>query len=977
MTTPAQTTLGETSPQARNPLKELEALGQSVWLDFIRRNLITTGELKRMVEQDGLSGVTSNPSIFEKAISGSTDYAEFIAQLEAQRDETEHSLSAGEVFEALAVRDIQDAADILRPVYERSQRHDGYVSIEVSPLLAHETEKTMTEARRLWKEVGRPNVMIKVPGTPEGVPAIQQLISEGINVNVTLLFAREAYEKVAEAFLAGLEKRATQGQDVSPVASVASFFVSRIDTLVDRLLAEKIKATSNGEEQARLKALLGKAAIANARLAYQFYKREFSGPRWGKLRSRGAQTQRLLWASTSTKNPAYRDVLYVEELIGPDTVDTIPPATMDAFREHGKAELTIEKDIPGAEQTLANLESAGISMKQVTDEVLEEGVKLFADAFEKLLEAIGKNRTQPVPPQVYRQAQSLSGDLEGAVKSTVDDWTMSGKVRKLWARDASLWTGTDEGQWLGWLDIVDKQLQQAGNFKSLAEQIKKAGFTHALLMGMGGSSLCPEVLKLTFGRIDGFPEMLVLDSTDPAQIRAIEKKLDLSKTIFIVSSKSGTTLEPNIFQQYFYERAKQALGGKDPGDRFIAITDPGSPLEKVAASLDFRQVAHGVPSIGGRYSALSDFGMVPAAVQGMDVARFLERASEMVHACDVSAPADNNPAVQLGAVLGMLAKRGRDKVTLITSPGIADLGAWLEQLLAESTGKQGKGIIPVDRESLGEPEVYGNDRLFVYLRLTSAPSTAQDAALKKIEDAGQPVVHIPVADVYDLGQEFFRWEMATAVAGSILGINPFNQPDVEASKDETRKLTSEYEKTGALPAEKPFFEGGGVRLFADERNAEELRQAVGAEASLANYLRAHLARLEGGDYFAILGYIQMNEAHERALQMVRHAVRNAKHVATCLGFGPRFQHSTGQAYKGGPNTGVFLQVTCDEAEDLPIPGQKFTFGIVKAAQARGDFAVLAERGRRALRVHLGKDVAAGLAALLAGTREALKAIETM
>jgi transaldolase/glucose-6-phosphate isomerase len=755
------------------------------------------------------------------------------------------------------------------------------------------------------------------------------------------------------------------------VASVASFFVSRIDTLVDRLLAEKIKATSNGEDQARLKALLGKAAIANARLAYQFYKREFSGPRWEKLRARGAQTQRLLWASTSTKNPAYRDVLYVEELIGPDTVDTIPPATMDAFREHGKAELTIEKDVPGAEQTLANLESAGISMKQVTDQVLDEGVKLFADAFEKLLEAIGKNRTQPVPPQVYRQAQSLSGDLEGAVKSTVDDWTMSGKVRKLWARDATLWTGTDEGQWLGWLDIVDKQLQQAGNFKSLAEQVKEAGFTHALLMGMGGSSLCPEVLKLTFGRIDGFPEMLVLDSTDPAQIRAIEKKLDLNKTIFIVSSKSGTTLEPNIFQQYFYERAKQALGGKDPGDRFIAITDPGSPLEQVAASLHFRQVAQGVPSIGGRYSALSNFGMVPAAVQGMDVARFLERASEMVHACDVSALADNNPAVQLGAVLGMLAKRGRDKVTLITSPGIADLGAWLEQLLAESTGKQGKGIIPVDREALGAPEVYGNDRVFAYLRLDSAPDAQQDAKLAALEQAGQVVVRIAVADLDRLGQEFFRWEIATAVAGSIIGINAFNQPDVEASKIATRDLTTEYEKSGKLPPETPIFEENGLKLFTDAKNADALAKSIGGDKSLAGYLRAHLNRIGAGDYFALLAFVQMNSAHEARLQEIRHLLRDRKHAATCLGFGPRFLHSTGQAYKGGPNSGVFLQLTSDDAADLAVPGQKYTFGIVKSAQARGDFKVLADRGRRALRVHLGADVELGLTTLVKAVRESL------
>ena len=475
---------------------------------------------------------------------------------------------------------------------------------------------------------------------------------------------------------------------------------------------------------------------------------------------------------------------------------------------------------------------------------------------------------------------------------------------------------------------------------------------------MGGSSLCPEVLRKSFGRIERFPELHVLDSTDPAQIRAIESRIDLAKTLFFVASKSGTTLEPNIFKQYFYARAKEAVGADQAGSRFIAITDPGSKLREEAAQDNFRKIFLGVPSIGGRYSALSDFGLAPAAAMGIDVSRFLGRASEMVKACrDLSA--ENNPGVILGALLGTAHNKGRDKITIIASPAIYDVGAWLEQLLAESTGKNGKGLIPVDREPLGSLDVYGDDRVFVYLRLDSSPDVSQDAAIAEFEINGQPVISISIADVYDLSQEFFRWEIATAVAGSIIGINPFDQPDVEASKIATRELTDEYARTGSLPSESPFFEAEGIKLFADSGNRAALKDAAG-EQSLAGYLKAHLAQLKPHDYFALLAYVEMNEAHSRSLQAAREAVRNAKQVATCLGFGPRFLHSTGQAYKGGPNSGVFLQVTCDDKDDLPVPDEKYSFGVVKAAQARGDFAVLNERGRRALRVHLGSDVSAGL-----------------
>ena len=568
---------------------------------------------------------------------------------------------------------------------------------------------------------------------------------------------------------------------------------------------------------------------------------------------------------------------------------------------------------------------------------------------------------------VNRLAYKLPKELNAALAASLNDWKTNNKVARLWQKDASLWSNTDEANWLGWLSITEAQLANLATFKQLAAEVKKAKFKHLLLLGMGGSSLCPEVLRMTFGKVAGFPEMHVLDSTDPVQIKAIEKKLDLKKTLCIVSSKSGSTLEPNIFKQYFFEHVKKAVGEKLVGSRFIAVTDPGSKMQQVAEADKFWKIFAGVPSIGGRYSALSNFGMVPAAAMGLDLGKFLRTTQEMVKACGADSAAEANPGVILGNILGVAANHGRDKITIIASPGIHDLGAWLEQLIAESTGKVGKGIIPVDREKPAKPATYGSDRVFAYLRLATKPNKAQDTAVAAIEKAGNPVIRITLPNVYALGQEFFRWEVATAVAGSIIGINAFNQPDVEASKIETKKLTSEYETTGSLPPEAPFFVSKDGKLFADDKNTA----ALSGGKTLGEVLKTHLSRIGAGDYFAVLGYVPMNAENEKALQSIRHSVRDAKKVATCLGFGPRFLHSTGQAYKGGPNSGVFLQITCDDASDLAVPGQKYTFGIVKAAQARGDFAVLAERGRRALRVHLGKNLTSGLNALVKAVAQSL------
>ncbi len=943
-----------------NPLIDVQKFGQSIWYDNIRRGLITSGELQDMVDHDGLLGVTSNPSIFEKALSGSTDYDPAMKTLVNQGVGT-----AQDIFERLAIQDIQLAADVLYPVYTRTGGRDGYVSYEVSPYLAHDMIGTIEEARRLRKAIGRDNVMIKVPATPEGVPAVKQLISEGINVNVTLLFAVESYQAVAQAYVEGLEELANCGRDINKVSSVASFFVSRIDSLIDQKLSDALDNTQDRQKRQWLKSLVGKIAIANAKVAYAHYQELIKSDRWKSLAAKGANTQRLLWASTSTKNPKYVKTLYVDELIGPDTVNTIPTETFNEFRASGKVRSSLTENQPGnlesARKSMKTLEDVGIPMKDATAYLLHDGVNKFSEAFDKLLSAVEKKRQAILGGELARQTYEL-GPAAKQVQETLGEWRDSGKVRRLWSGDISLWSGTDESQWLGWMHIVEGQRDHEDHLRHIVEDVRREDFKDVLLLGMGGSSLCPEVLRRTFGVQDGFPEMQVLDSTVPAQVRTFERKIDPARTLFIVSSKSGGTTEPNVFKQYFFDKVQKALGPDIAGSRFIAITDPGTKLHKLAKSDRFRHIVHGEPSIGGRYSALSNFGMVPAAVMGVDVPKFLDATEIMVHSCASSVPPDVNPGVTLGVIMGTLARQGRNKVTLITSPGIGTLGAWLEQLIAESTGKEGKGLIPIDSEEVGVPEVYGSDRLFIYARLNSKPLEAQDRAVAALEKAGHPVVKIALDDEMDLGQEFFRWEIATAVAGSILGINPFNQPDVEASKIATQRLTSAYEETGKLTEAKPLIHEGDVILFADPQYAVILQRSAPTK-SAEGYLAAHLAQIQTGDYFAINAYVEMNSENGGELQKVRHGIRDRKRVATTLGYGPRFLHSTGQLHKGGPNTGVFLQVTSDDAEDLSIPGQKYTFGILKRFQAEGDFAVLAERGRRALRVHLQSDIKAGLAKL--------------
>jgi transaldolase / glucose-6-phosphate isomerase len=923
-----------------NAIKETRRLGQSLWLDNIRRQLITSGELARL-RDEGVTGVTSNPTIFEKAVSGSTDYDEAMVRLVRAGKKPE------EMLWQLMVEDVSAAADVFRPVHERSKMHDGFVSIEVSPTVAGNTRRTIGMAEELRDRCHRPNVMVKIPATKEGIPAIHDQVSKGHNINITLIFSVDRYGEVVEAYLSGLEKYHKAGGDLRKVASVASFFVSRVDTKVDKILSEKIALSTDPAQKRALERLYGKAAIANSKMAYERFQQLFSGPRWEKLRKAGAQTQRCLWASTSTKDPRYPDTYYVEELIGPDTVDTIPPATLAAFREHGEVRRSLDENLELAKRQLKQLADVGVDLDQVTRELEVEGVESFTKSFVTLIDTLRKESQKIKAGKGPRQWYSL-GAQQPKVDARIAQLQKEDAPRRLWAKDSTLWTADPKKREeirdrLGWLSVAEKMLEHVSELKQLARDART--YSDVVLLGMGGSSLCPDVLRNTFGSTKGHPRLHVLDTTDPATILAVRSKIRIQDTLFIVASKSGETTETLSHFAYFWGEVNSNGRAGAAGRHFAAITDPGTSLEKLAKEHGFRWIFRNPPDIGGRYSALSYFGLVPGALIGVDVAEMLERAVEMSHSCADSVPVDKNPGVWLGAVMGELAVGGRNKVTLIASPKVATFGYWVEQLIAESTGKEGKGIVPVEGEPVGKPAVYGDDRLFVYIRMDGDPI---HRAVQALEKAGQPVVTLTLRDKLDLGGEFLRWEIATAIAGSILRIDAFDQPNVQESKDNTKKVLAKFRASGKLPA----------------------AESVAASKSKSG-VKSLLERAKPGAYFAIMAYTTRTAGSEAAIAAIRTAIRDRTHYATTAGYGPRFLHSTGQLHKGGPKTGLFLQVVQDDTKDVTIPGQPFSFSVLKQAQSLGDLQSLTSRRLPVLRVTLGKDVAAGWKALAAAVRSAV------
>jgi len=908
-----------------NPLRALQEHGQSFWLDYIRRSLITEGELERLVKEDGLRGVTSNPTIFQKAIAGSSDYDEAIRNL----IQAEIHREPGVLYEKLALEDIRMAADILRTVYEDTDSADGFVCIELSPGLAHDSQRSIEEARRLWKEVDRPNLMVKVPATPEGIPVIETLISEGINVNITLMFSLSHYEAVTHAYLRGLKECPFPQK----VASVASFFVSRVDRTVDKALEEigTVEALN----------LRGKIAVANAKMAYRRFKEVFSGDNWEQLKIKGARVQRPLWASTGTKNPAYSDVLYVEELIGSDTVNTMPPATLNAFRDHGRVRPSLGTGMEEAEVSLQRLDSLGIDLDKITEQLQSDGVDSFADSFDSLLNTLKEKRQVLI--QGYKETQILTlGEFKPKVDNRLKSWKKQNFMHRIWTKDHTLWFSEPKPEIrdrLGWLVLPEMMHQKLEDFVSFAEGVKEEGKTHVVLLGMGGSSLAPEVFQNIFGNAPGYPELLVLDSTHPAAVQSIQEKIDLKRTLFLVSSKSGTTLETLSFFRYFW--GQLGSDGGAVGDHFVAITDPETPLLEMAEEKGFKRVFQAAPDVGGRYSAFTDFGLVPGALIGLDIHRLLDRGwlgSENNAFC---VSVEDASGLVLGAALGELAQ-DRDKLTFLTSASLERFPDWIEQLIAESSGKDGKGILPVADEPLVSPELYGQDRFFICLTLEGDETKDLEAWLAKLENMGHPVVRIHLAEKVDLGNEIFRWEMAVASAGSVLGIHPFNQPDVQLAKDFAREV---MEKKEELQRETKYPE-----------DAQSIEQPEEMKEALIGWM----AQARSQDYIALHAYLPPTPEITLILQALRLELLRRTKLATTLGYGPRFLHSTGQLHKGGPNRGLFLQLFDEPTEELPIPGTEYSFGTLIRAQALGDYRALRQSGRRIIRVNLKKDAVGGL-----------------
>ena len=892
-------------------LQKLTEAGVSVWLDQIRRGMIESGELKRLVEEDSLRGVTSNPAIFEKAILGSTDYDD---QLKSMAGEGK---GPREIYEAIAIQDVQMACDVLRPVWDETDHADGFVSIEVMPDIAHDTEQTIDQARDYWKRVDRPNLMVKIPGTDAGVPAIETAIAEGINVNVTLLFSVDAYAKVAEAYIRGLEKRKEQGESLD-VRSVASFFVSRVDSEVDKRL-----------EQADRRDLLGTAAIANARAAYVRFKHTFLGDRFAELRDAGALVQRPLWASTGVKNPHYPDAMYVDELIAPDTVNTMPMPTLLAFADHGEVKgSTADVEPDDAQGALEALAEAGIDMNEVTDKLLTDGVKLFEDAMEKLIAGVESQREAVVTGRPPTIESVIPDELEPKIAERIERATDERVAQRIWQKDPTLWGGDKDtpelADRLGWLTISESMLEHAGELRDFARGCVDDGLTDVVLLGMGGSSLAPEVFRRSFGKREGAMTLHVLDSTDADAIRTAEQAVDLSRTLFLVSSKSGGTIETLSQFKHFHARVREEVGEEGAGSHFAAITDPGSGLADLADEHDFRGVFLNDPDIGGRYSALSYFGLVPAALMGVDVGKLLEGAQVAETACANYDHSSNNSGLWLGCALGELALHGRDKLMFAVAEPIGSFGLWVEQLIAESLGKQGRGALPVAGETIGAPDVYGDDRVFIHLQQKDAPEAGFASEMKDLGMAGHPVFTLDVEGPEDLGRIMFFAEFATAVAGWVLGVNPFDQPNVQEAKDATSKVLEADDKPGI-----------------EDAGDDELKQLI--------------AGAEPPNYVAILGFVQPSDGFDKAIEGLRTTIRDGTKATTTFGYGPRYLHSTGQFHTGGPPTGVFLQLIHDGDEDVEIPDADYAFTELKNAQATGDLQTLRAHDRPAERIRLEGD----------------------
>lgn len=903
---------------------DLNRIGHSIWYDNIRRDLLLDGTIQRYIDTGMISGITSNPSIFKRAIVESHTYDRSLKNMAWA------GMTSEAIYEQLAVEDIQRAADLLYPIYKHTEGNDGYISLEVDPGLAHDSNATIREAQRLWNLIERPNLMVKIPATRAGIPAIRQAITLGINVNVTLIFSRKRYEDVIEAYLAGLEDRLQQSLPLDQIASVASFFVSRFDTKIDQQLKELPASETDG--------LFGKAAVANARIAYRSYQEIFSGERFHRLVQKGARIQRPLWASTSTKDPVYSDVMYVEELIGPDTVDTVPPATLIAFDDHGTAADMLSQPQPVDDDVIARLSSLDIDLEIVAQELETEGVAQFQQAFTEMLEVLEVQR---------KKAQAQLGNLHVPVKERLLSMASSGIVEKMFAKQADLWTDSLEGQQeiairLGWLDAPQKGFALIDDLEQIYQGLQGDGFKQVLLIGMGGSSLAAEVMSRILGTRENGLELRILDATDPAQVAETFRWAKARKTVYLISSKSGSTAEVMAGFSYAWRQLVEQ-GVENPGDSFIAVTDPNTSLQKLAQERGFRAILNADPTVGGRYSALTAFGLLPAALLGVSLPGLLKEAAATQALCRPSDAIGTNPGAVLGAILGEAFLHGRDKLTILADETWLSFGSWVEQLIAESSGKDGKGILPVDMEPTIAADQYLPDRIFVYLRIDGK----LDQKAQALMEAGHPCLILDVNGEYSFVSEFYRWEFATAAACAMMGVNAFDQPNVQDSKIRTKQKIKNLQTTGTLEWGSPLWEDAKSRVFSNQKLDI-------STSDLSMIIKEYLQDVGGTDFIAINAFVQRNDKNLGVLQGFRKKIVTDTHSATTLGFGPRFLHSTGQLHKGGKNNGYFIVLTNEDQEDIAIPSDGISYQQLVHAQALGDMEALNASGRRILHIHIKK-----------------------
>jgi transaldolase/glucose-6-phosphate isomerase len=922
-----------------NKIERILELGQSIWYDNIQRCIIRNGELKEMIQRGEIRGLTSNPCSFRKAISDSNDYDTAIAPMALA------GWNCEKIFSQLSVEDIRDAASLFTELYVQTDGKDGYVSLEINPSFSHETEKIVAEARKTWTAVNRPNLMVKIPATESGISAVRQLVSAGINVNSTLIFSEEQYIKAAEAYISGLEDRIASGQPINKIQSVASVYVCWIDSKIDPLL-EKIITEGSEEQAAIARELKGKVGIANCQRIYRQFKKIFSGERFNALQKKGATIQRPLWAATGCKNDQYSDTIYIDSLIGENTISSVDPETLKAALDHG----CIKAGLPASDNEIdlvfSKLASIGISLQNITEELQEEGVNTFENAFNSMLGDLNKRS------DILKKSL---GDLYDPVMSNFKKIEENSILPRIFAKDPTVWTFDIQAypeirNRLGWLDAHMNTAKNIEEFRSILKSLKENGIRKVLLLGMGGSSLAPEVMALTFKEISDL-KLEIVDSTDPGQVLEADHSHPTSETVYIISSKSGGTAEVRALLDYFYQRAKDTLGEK-AGSHFIAITDPGTQLERIAKELNFRNIVLSDPAVGGRFSAITPFGVLPATLIGIDPAIVLEKVNAIAKKSTPSNPVASNEGAALGVYMGTAALLGRDKFTILTDPELESFGSWLEQLIAESSGKNGKGIIPVDIEPQTDPSVYAKDRAFVYIQTSGTQCDFIDQLMK----VGQPVLTIKLNDLPDLFAEFYRWEIAISVACSLLEVNAFDQPNVQDSKNRTVAKINEYKEKGVLSEPEVLWEKDGVKVFYSLAEAanETLKKELAAAKNPAEFISKFLTIAHSGeDYVAINAYLPRNEDMLHKLQSLRKEILKQTACATTLGFGPRFQHSTGQLHKGGANNGVFIQIVANSPTDVEIPNEGMTFAVLERAQALGDFEALMAVNRRAVRIDLG------------------------